>query len=84
MDIDVLVKRTSEGQHLPYRKFNLDLLGAICPIKTKNTYKDEMSTSNEDENGFKTPVKGTGWGNEIPKEVIFQNIKELLDGFNRQ
>merc|ERR1711954_590603 len=42
-DLNVLIKRFSEGNHCPYREINIEMLGAISPINpyTKNTKEIE-------------------------------------------
>merc|ERR1711954_421401 len=84
MDVKVLIKRFSEGSRLPYRMMSLDVLGAISPIKprTKNS-KDGAEDEKEDENpdGFTSPNRRGHRENYVPKEVIFQNITAILNGF---
>merc|ERR1711954_281073 len=84
-DIKVLIKRASEGSYLPYRPISLDILGALTPLKT---FHKEPEKSNEDENNetdkdpdFTSPGRTHRRKNFIPKELIFQNLTAVLNGF---
>ena len=58
-DITVLMKRMSEGLHMPYRKFDIENLGAISPLKTRTAAKEngdeEIMRKRESEDGFSLP-----------------------------
>ena len=84
-DITVLMKRMSEGLHMPYRKFDIENLGAISPLKTRSATKEngdeEVMTNRESEDGFSLPRR-TKRHNFIPKNEIFDNINSFLDGIS--
>merc|ERR1712081_43692 len=84
-DIKVLIKRASEGSYLPYRPISLDILGALTPLKT---FHKDLDKSIEDENTeadkdpeFTSPGRAHRRKNFIPKELIFQNLTAVLNGF---
>merc|ERR1711954_307682 len=84
-DITVLIKRASEGLHLPYRKISLDILGALTPLKTVNKdpeeNNDEESETHEEGSSFTSPGRSHRRKNFIPKEQIFLNLTAVLNGF---
>merc|ERR1712081_47753 len=85
-DIKVLIKRFSEGYRLPYRKMSLEVLGAISPVKprTKDTPEEVEDSQKEDENTFISPNRRGARENYKPKELIFQNITAILNGFESE
>ena len=81
-DINVLIKRYSERTHCPYGAINLEMLGAISPIKpfTRKNSPEEPEDGHMDDEGF-ICVKSLQRMNFIEKNQIFQNLKDFLDGF---
>merc|ERR1712081_163034 len=84
-DIKVLIKRASEGSFLPYRSISLDILGALTPLKT---FHKELNKNSEDEKeddeqnpDIPSPGRQNRRKNFIPKELIFQNLTAVLNGF---
>merc|ERR1711954_538644 len=81
-DLSVLVKRSSEIHHMPYRKYNLKNLGSLSPLKPLTPLSEEEK-SNEaacavPSDGFLSPKSGRpGY---IPKDEIFFCLKSFLDG----
>merc|ERR1711942_539181 len=57
-DIQVFIKRTSEGERCPYRELSLDVLGRISPLKTqiRETSQEKPEDEAEDLKGF-SPTK---------------------------
>merc|ERR1711954_442911 len=84
-DIRVLIKRTSEGERCPYRELSLEVLGRISPLKTqiREVQKEQAGEDDENEDGYTVTGSGKKKG-YIPKELIFQNITSILNGFNLQ
>merc|ERR1712082_266665 len=80
-DIRVLIKRISEGDRCPYRELSLKVLGRISPLKTQVRPKSPEKVLAEDAEGF-SPTKQKD--NFIPKEVIYENITSILNGFDLQ
>merc|ERR1711954_50926 len=80
-DIKVLIKRASEGSYLPYRSFSLDILGAITPLKTFHKESNKDSEDDKKDPDFSSPGRQHRRKNFIPKDVIFQNLTAVLNGF---
>merc|ERR1712081_53156 len=82
-DIRVLIKRLSEGDRCPYRELSLYVLGRISPLKTQICPKspEKHGIPSEDAEGF-SPTRNKD--DFIPKEVIFENITSILNGFDLQ
>ena len=82
-DIRVLIKRISEGDRCPYRELSLQVLGRISPLKTQVRPKtpEKVAKTTEDDEGF-SPTKSKD--DFIPKDVIFENITSILNGFDLQ
>merc|ERR1712112_388306 len=82
-DLTVLVKRISESYHVPYRKYSLENLGALSPLKPVTPLteeeKSEEAAAYISEDGYTSPRSGRK--NYIPKEEIFFRLKSFLDGF---
>ena len=86
-DLKVLIKRISEGERVPYRPIALNVLGRLSPLKTtcKATPSDEnVELEEDDPEGFIQPGSSKKKENYIPKEMIYQNITSILDGFSLQ
>ena len=70
---------------MPYRSISLDILGAITPLKTfhKELNKDSEDEKEDDEKDpdFSSPGRQHRRKNFIPKDVIFQNLTAVLNGF---
>ena len=84
-----MIKCISEGNNLPYRNLALNVLGAISPIKTQTKSEGvndiEVENNVDGEEGFISPGRRRRRRDSyIPKEVIFQNITMILDGFETQ
>lgn len=82
MDIDILVKTQSEGNHCLYRKIDLQMLGAISSIKHFSKEENKEDTSEDDDKEGFSKIKSTQRTNFIDKKLIFQNLKSYLDGFS--
>merc|ERR1711954_593189 len=84
-DIKVLIKRASEGSFLPYRSISLDILGAHTPLKTHhkdpNKNNDEEKDDEEQDLNYTSPGRSNRRKNFIPKELMFQNLTAVLNGF---
>merc|ERR1712081_148821 len=85
-DLRVLLKRVSEGNYLPYRNLHLDVLGRLSPLKT--SHKEQKETEAEEgevsPESFQQPRQRSRTESYVPKEVIFQNITAILNGFQTQ
>merc|ERR1712081_150504 len=85
-DLTVLVKRISDHQHVPYRKYDLHNLGAISPLKpeTPATEEDKLgeASGSSSPDGFISPKSGRR--NFLAKDQIFSRLKGFLDGFKPQ
>merc|ERR1711954_30801 len=82
-DLKVLIKRTSEGNFVPYRRMSLEVLGRILPLKTQIPEKERNDEPEIELNDFqKQGRKRTQ--SFIPKEAIFRNINAILNGFELQ
>merc|ERR1711954_592165 len=85
-DLRVLIKRVSEGNYLPYRNLHLDVLGRLSPLKT--SHKEERDPEADDAevspDEFQQPKRRSRTESFVPKEVIFQNIIAILNGFQTQ
>ena len=81
-----MVKRLRQKNHVPYRPLEFDLLGSISPPKPtrKESENDNEETHNPriDKDGFISPRKSTRRNNIIEKEIIFERIRSVIDGFN--
>ena len=80
-------RRVSEQSHLPNRRFPLEELGVISPLKPKtveekNETVDNVGVENVENDGFVLPKKGNRRAIYIPKDEIFANIRNFLDGIN--
>merc|ERR1712081_64738 len=86
LDIKVLIKRFSEGYRLPYRQMSLEVLGAISPVKprTKKAPEDVEDSQTDADNTFISPNRRGARDNYRPKELIFENITAILDGFESE
>ena len=71
---------------MPYRKFDIENLGAISPLKTRTPAKEngdeDVMVARESEDGFSLP-RSTRRHNFIPKNEIFDNINSFLDGLSK-
>ena len=67
---------------------SLEVLGAISPVKprTKDSPEEvkESQKPKEDENTFISPNRRGARDNYKPKELIFQNITAILNGFESE
>merc|ERR1711954_627839 len=85
-DLNVLVKRISEHQHVPYRKYDLGNLGAIPPLKPETPASEDeklgeaSGSASPDE--FISPKSGRK--DFLAKDQIFSRLKGFLDGFKPQ
>ena len=81
-DLKVLVKRVSELNHVPYRKYELQHLGALSPLKpTTPVAEEDRQDVAGSSDGFSSP-KSSGRPGFLPKEEIFQRLQGFLDGFS--
>merc|ERR1711954_403827 len=85
-DLRVLIKRVSEGNYLPYRNLHLDVLGRLSPLKTahKEQRDPEAEEPEASPESFQQPKRRSRSDSYVPKEVIFQNITAILNGFQTQ
>merc|ERR1711954_423687 len=85
-DLRVLIKRVSEGNYLPYRNLHLDVLGRLSPLKTshKEKHDPEVEEGEVSMENFQQPRRRTRTESFVPKDVIFQNITSILNGFQLQ
>merc|ERR1712081_3497 len=84
-DLRVLIKRVSEGNYLPYRNLHLDVLGRL-PLKTahKELKDHDVEKPDASPEKFQQPKRRSRSNSYVPKEVIFQNITSILNGFQTQ
>ena len=77
-------RRVSEQSHLPNRRFPLEELGTISSLKPKTVEEENETVDNVDEenDSFLLPKKGNRRAIYIPKDEIFANIRNFLDGIN--
>merc|ERR1711954_598879 len=85
-DLRVLIKRVSEDNYLPYRNLHLDVLGRLSPLKTahKESIDHDVDKPEDDPENFQQPKRRSRSDSYVPKEVIFQNITSILNGFQTQ
>merc|ERR1711954_406595 len=85
-DLRVMIKRVSEGSYLPYRNLHLDVLGRLSPLKTshKENKNPELEEDDESDGNFQQPRRRSRTESFVPKDVIFQNITSILNGFQLQ
>merc|ERR1711954_344056 len=88
-DLQVLIKRVSEGERVPYRELSLNVLGQISPLKTtckqeKESEIDEETETEETEEGFTKTGSGRKKNKYVPKEDIYKNLTSILNGFELQ
>merc|ERR1712081_57364 len=87
-DINVLIKRTSEGYSLPYRSLSLEVLGALPRLKTQIRSESDESGDEEPESPgpeeFRAQKGKKKRDNFKPKELIFRNITSILNGFEAE
>lgn len=85
-DLTVLVKRISEHQHIPYRKYDLHNLGAISPLKPDTPVSEEdrldEAAGSSSTDGYIPPKSGRR--DFLAKDEIFNRLKGFLDGFKAQ
>merc|ERR1711954_210005 len=86
LDIKILIKRICEDYRLPYRQMSLDVLGAISPVKprTQKAPEDGDVNQKDDDNTFISPNRRGALENYRPKELIFDNITAILNGFESE
>ena len=79
-----MVKRISERNHVPYRQLDVNLLGAISPLKPELKDDEEMPPKNTtDDEGFtKVTPRKLRKGNYVEQKEIFRRIQAFLDGFS--
>merc|ERR1711954_68958 len=86
-DSIILIRRTSEGLNMPYRKFEIENLGTISPLKmgtpARNEEVEDKLVNRESNDGFLSP-RSTKRLNLIPKTEIFSSINSFLDGFSHE
>merc|ERR1711954_341746 len=85
-DLRVLIKRVSEGNYLPYRNLHLDVLGRLSLLKTahKEQRDPEAEETDASPEKIQQPKRRSRSDSYVPKEVIFQNITSILNGFQTQ
>merc|ERR1711954_40039 len=84
-DLNVLVKRISEHQHVPYRKYDIGNLGAISPLKPETPASEDEKLGEAaavSTDGFISPKSGRK--DFLAKDEIFSRLKSFLDGFKPQ
>ena len=79
-DLKVLIKRTSEGNFVPYRRMSLEVLGRLSPLKTQIPEKEKNEEPETEMNDFQRQGRKRTQS-FIPKETIFRNITAILNGF---
>merc|ERR1711954_47595 len=83
-DLKVLIKRTSGGNFLPYRKISLDVPGRISPLKTQIPEKETSEEPEIESDGYQRQGRRNRNPSYIPNETIYPNITAILDVFKVQ
>merc|ERR1711954_507379 len=85
-DLTVLVKRISEHQHVPYRRYDIHNLGAISPLKPVTPVSEEdkldEAAGSTSRDGYISPKSGRR--DFLSKDEIFNRLKGFLGGFKAQ
>ena len=85
-DLRVLIKRTSEGNYLPYRNLSLEVLGRLLRQRRHSGSKepDEEGDDSQENYGYQKQGRRSRSQSFTPKDTIFRNISTILNGFCTQ